>query len=144
MQRPFLRLTTSRKKSTCGLLCTKKRTGCLSMTTWKRHKGEHFSGDLQKALCHSWQFHQAQRPARRYSICQHKHRGHGNAGSREALGARHALSGKQDRCQPAGQTSEVTLPLKRRPREPFPCEPGNKSNNTSTLHISPCCLNTPD
>lgn len=26
-------LTTSKKKSTCGLLCTKNRTGCLSMTT---------------------------------------------------------------------------------------------------------------
>ena len=26
-------LTTSKKKSTCGLLCTKNLTGCLSMTT---------------------------------------------------------------------------------------------------------------
>lgn len=36
-------LTTSKKKSTCGLLCTKKRTGCLSMTTCAREETQHDS-----------------------------------------------------------------------------------------------------
>lgn len=50
-------LTTSKKKSTCGLLCTKNLTGCLSMTTCakKETKGPHscrYGAHLQRVFGH--------------------------------------------------------------------------------------------
>lgn len=39
-------LTTSKKKSTCGLLCTKNLTGCLSMTTWMKKETVSYRGKL--------------------------------------------------------------------------------------------------